>query len=45
MRAALSAVHGLLDKYSVDPRRIGRLEVGSESNPDRSKSLKSHIMR
>lgn len=29
----------------MDPREIGTLEVGTESNPDRSKSIKSYLMQ
>ncbi|KAF5833332.1 3-hydroxy-3-methylglutaryl coenzyme A synthase [Dunaliella salina] len=42
---ALTATHNLLEAYSLEPSRIGRLEVGSESGPDRSKSIKSYLMR
>jgi hydroxymethylglutaryl-CoA synthase len=41
---SMTAVHNLLDSYSIDPRQIGRLEVGSESGLDRSKSIKSFLM-
>mmetsp|Transcript_7051 Transcript_7051/g.20648 ORF Transcript_7051/g.20648 Transcript_7051/m.20648 type:complete len:641 (-) Transcript_7051:554-2476(-) len=41
---ALTALHGLLETHSIDPRQIGRLEVGTETSPDRSKSIKSHLM-
>ena len=39
----LTAVHNLLDKYDVDPKQIGRLEVGTETLIDKSKSVKSTI--
>uniref|UniRef100_A0A7S3QWX6 Hydroxymethylglutaryl-CoA synthase n=1 Tax=Dunaliella tertiolecta TaxID=3047 RepID=A0A7S3QWX6_DUNTE len=42
---ALTATHKLLEAYSLQPSQIGRLEVGSESGPDRSKSIKSHLMK
>ncbi|KAB2100003.1 hypothetical protein AG0111_0g11751 [Alternaria gaisen] len=42
---ALTAVSSLLRKYSIDPRRIGRLEVGTESLVDKSKSIKSFVMQ
>ncbi len=42
---ALTVTTRLLEKYNIHPSKIGRLEVGSESNPDRSKSIKSHLMR
>ncbi|KAK6063591.1 hydroxymethylglutaryl-CoA synthase [Seiridium cupressi] len=42
---ALTAVSGLLHKYELDPRSIGRLEVGTESMVDKSKSVKSVLMQ
>ncbi|GME64955.1 hydroxymethylglutaryl-synthase [Neofusicoccum parvum] len=42
---ALTAVSSLLRKYSVDPRSIGRLEVGTESPLDKSKSCKTVLMQ
>ncbi|KAL7274115.1 3-hydroxy-3-methylglutaryl coenzyme A synthase [Rhizina undulata] len=42
---ALTAVHNLLEKYSIDPQSIGRLEVGTETILDKSKSVKSVLMR
>ncbi|KAK4243557.1 hydroxymethylglutaryl-CoA synthase [Corynascus novoguineensis] len=42
---ALTAVSGLLRKYNIDPRSIGRLEVGTESMVDKSKSVKSVLMQ
>ncbi|EIE25697.1 hydroxymethylglutaryl-CoA synthase [Coccomyxa subellipsoidea C-169] len=41
---SLTAVHSLLEKYDVDPKSIGRLEVGTESALDRSKSIKTFLM-
>ena len=41
----LSAVHSLLDKYELSPKDIGRLEVGTESLVDKSKSSKTVLMR
>ena len=41
---ALSAVSGLLKKYNVDPKSIGRLEVGTETVIDKSKSTKTVLM-
>jgi hydroxymethylglutaryl-CoA synthase len=41
---ALTAFSRLLRRHSLDANQIGRLEVGSESNPDRAKSIKSHLM-
>eukprot|EP01111_Echinosteliopsis_oligospora_P018916 TRINITY_DN891_c0_g1_i1.p1 TRINITY_DN891_c0_g1~~TRINITY_DN891_c0_g1_i1.p1 ORF type:complete len:454 (-),score=123.57 TRINITY_DN891_c0_g1_i1:38-1399(-) len=40
----LSAVQGLMDKYAIDPRSIGRLEVGTETIIDKSKSVKTTLM-
>lgn len=41
---AMNAVDRLLKRYNVDPKDVGRLEVGTESNPDASKSVKSYLM-
>ena len=41
---AMTVVEKLLSDYNIDASSIGRIEVGSESNPDRSKSIKSHIV-
>ncbi|KAL1660762.1 hydroxymethylglutaryl-coenzyme A synthase N terminal-domain-containing protein [Schizophyllum commune] len=41
---ALNAVAGLLEKYSIDPTSIGRLEVGTETIIDKSKSVKTTLM-
>lgn len=41
---ALGAVRRLMERYNVDPQSVGRLEVGTESNPDGSKSVKSYLM-
>lgn len=41
----LTAVNNLLTRFSVPPASIGRLEVGSESQTDRSKSVKSVLMQ
>ncbi|KAI8291276.1 Hydroxymethylglutaryl-CoA synthase [Colletotrichum sp. SAR11_57] len=38
---ALTAVSSLLKKYSIDPKSIGRLEVGTESLIDKAKSIKT----
>jgi len=35
----------LLHKYSIDPKSIGRLEVGTETLLDKSKSVKSVLMQ
>ncbi|XP_050228579.1 hydroxymethylglutaryl-CoA synthase [Mercurialis annua] len=42
---SLTAVTSLLEKYSVDPKQIGRLEVGSETVIDKSKSIKTFLMQ
>ena len=42
---ALTAVSLLLNKYSIDPKSIGRLEVGTETILDKSKSVKSVLMQ
>jgi hydroxymethylglutaryl-CoA synthase len=42
---ALSAVSSLLRKYEIDPKSIGRLEVGTETILDKSKSCKSVLMQ
>lgn len=38
-------VQRLLDNYKIDPRAIGRLEVGTESLVDKSKSTKTTLMK
>jgi len=38
---ALTAVSSLLRKYNIDPKSIGRLEVGTESPIDKAKSVKT----
>jgi hydroxymethylglutaryl-CoA synthase len=40
----MTAVHNLLEKYEIDPREIGRMDVGSETPIDKSKSIKSNLM-
>ena len=42
---ALTAVSSLLKKYSIDPKSIGRMEVGTETLLDKSKSCKSVLMQ
>lgn len=42
---ALTTVSSLLHKYSIDPTSIGRLEVGTETLLDKSKSVKSVLMQ
>ncbi|KAK9478461.1 hydroxymethylglutaryl-coenzyme A synthase C terminal-domain-containing protein [Lipomyces japonicus] len=41
----LTAVSSLLKKYNIDPNSIGRLEVGTETLLDKSKSVKSVLMQ
>lgn len=41
---SLTVVQELLEKHKIDPSSIGRLEVGSETVIDKSKSIKSAIM-
>lgn len=41
---SLSVVQGLLDKYDISPKDIGRLEVGTETLVDKSKSTKTVLM-
>eukprot|EP01133_Synstelium_polycarpum_P010579 gene10579-12308_t len=41
---AMNAVTMLMQKYDVDYRTIGRLEVGTETLIDKSKSVKSTLM-
>lgn len=40
----LSAVQSLLDKYKISPADVGRLEVGTETIVDKSKSVKTVLM-
>ncbi|XP_010676575.2 hydroxymethylglutaryl-CoA synthase [Beta vulgaris subsp. vulgaris] len=42
---SLTAVNNLLEKYHIDPKQIGRLEVGSETVLDKSKSIKTFLMQ
>lgn len=42
---ALTTVSSLLEKYKIDPNTIGRLEVGTETLLDKSKSCKSVLMQ
>ncbi|KZT21597.1 hydroxymethylglutaryl-CoA synthase [Neolentinus lepideus HHB14362 ss-1] len=41
---ALTVVANLMEKYNVDPRSIGRLDVGTETIIDKSKSVKTVLM-
>ncbi|KAL8998717.1 MAG: hypothetical protein Q9169_002272 [Polycauliona sp. 2 TL-2023] len=42
---ALTTVSSLLRKFAIDPKSIGRLEVGTETLLDKSKSVKSVLMQ
>lgn len=42
---ALSAVSSLFEKYNLNPLDFGRIEIGTESSVDRSKSIKSYLMQ
>ncbi|KAJ8555707.1 hypothetical protein K7X08_013203 [Anisodus acutangulus] len=42
---SLTAVTSLLEKYAIDPKQLGRLEVGSETVIDKSKSIKTFLMQ
>ncbi|KAH8732221.1 hydroxymethylglutaryl-coenzyme A synthase C terminal-domain-containing protein [Phaeosphaeriaceae sp. PMI808] len=42
---ALTAVSSLFKKYNIEPKSIGRLEVGTETLLDKSKSVKSVLMQ
>jgi len=41
----LSVTQSLMEKYVIDPRDIGRLEVGTETLIDKSKSIKSTLVK
>ncbi|BEJ12340.1 hypothetical protein CspHIS471_0208000 [Cutaneotrichosporon sp. HIS471] len=41
---ALTVVSSLLEKYNIDPKSIGRLDVGTETIIDKSKSTKTLLM-
>eukprot|EP01125_Pyxidicula_operculata_P006161 TRINITY_DN2147_c0_g1_i1.p1 TRINITY_DN2147_c0_g1~~TRINITY_DN2147_c0_g1_i1.p1 ORF type:complete len:455 (-),score=95.00 TRINITY_DN2147_c0_g1_i1:58-1422(-) len=41
---SLTAVQNFFEKYNVKPSDIGRLEVGTETIIDKSKSVKSYLM-
>ncbi|KZT38172.1 putative hydroxymethylglutaryl-CoA synthase [Sistotremastrum suecicum HHB10207 ss-3] len=41
---ALTVVSSLLEKYNIDPKSIGRLDVGTETIIDKSKSVKTVLM-
>lgn len=39
----MTAVNNLLNKYNIAKSKIGRLEVGTETPLDKSKSIKSYV--
>ena len=41
---SLTALKNLMAKYDVDPRDVGRLEVGTETLLDKAKSMKTILM-
>ncbi|CAL7949675.1 unnamed protein product [Xylocopa violacea] len=41
----LTVVHRLMDKFEIKPQDIGRLEVGTETIIDKSKSVKTVLMQ
>ncbi|PWN21254.1 hydroxy methylglutaryl-CoA synthase [Microstroma glucosiphilum] len=40
----LTVTHNLMEKYNIDPKSIGRLDVGTETIIDKSKSAKTVLM-
>ncbi|KAJ3270261.1 hypothetical protein HDV01_000427 [Terramyces sp. JEL0728] len=40
----LTVVKNLLEKYNIDPSKVGRLEVGTETIIDKAKSVKTVLM-
>ncbi|MBW0535128.1 hypothetical protein O181_074843 [Austropuccinia psidii MF-1] len=40
----LTVTRSLMEKYNIDPRLIGRIDVGTESIIDKSKSVKTILM-
>ena len=41
---SLNAFSRLISRFQISVDQIGRIDVGSESNPDRAKSIKSHLI-
>lgn len=41
---ALTAVQNLLEKYDIDPKSVGRIDVGTETIIDKSKATKTVLM-
>jgi hydroxymethylglutaryl-CoA synthase len=44
MLTPISAVSNLPEKYNIDPKSIGRLDVGTETIIDKSKAVKTVLM-
>ncbi|CCA71881.1 probable hydroxymethylglutaryl-CoA synthase [Serendipita indica DSM 11827] len=42
---ALNAVSSLMKKYNIDPKSIGRIDVGTETIIDKAKSVKTVLMQ
>ncbi|MGL5899927.1 MAG: hydroxymethylglutaryl-CoA synthase family protein, partial [Lactobacillaceae bacterium] len=42
---ALSAVYRLINKYKIDTHDVGKIEVGTESNFDSAKSIKTYLLQ
>ena len=42
---ALTVTECLIKNYKINPKMIGRLDVGTESSIDKSKSIKTNLMR
>lgn len=42
---SLTCAKNLMTKYQIDPKNIGRLEVGTETLLDKSKSVKTTLMQ
>lgn len=41
----MTTLSSLVSKYSIDLKNVGRLEVGTETMLDKSKSVKSVLMQ
>ena len=41
---SLTCVKNILEKYQICPKQVGRLEVGTETLIDKSKSVKTTLM-
>lgn len=42
---SMTVLQSLMEKYNINPKDIGRLEVGTETLIDKSKSIKSNLMQ